>query len=117
MGGTRAVQNFEFDSPFGRRDPDDEIAKRALSLLRWKIRYDSILVQAEKGHVTLSGEVSWHSDRESAEHMVRKLGGVVSVTNLIVISRHPASQKRIKDALTESRGGQAAVAFGTEYSA
>jgi osmotically-inducible protein OsmY len=117
MGGTRAVQNFEFDSPFGRRDPDDEIAKRALSLLRWKIRYDSILVQAEKGHVTLSGEVSWHSDRESAEHMVRKLGGVVSVTNLIVISRHPASQKRIKDALAESRGGQAAVAFGTEYSA
>ena len=94
MGDKGTAQKFEFDLPLARRNSDDEIAKRALSLLRWKIRYDSVLVQAEKGHVTLSGEVGWHSDREAAEHTVRKLGGVVKVTNLIVISLHPASQKR-----------------------
>ena len=67
-----------------QRRPDDEIAKRALSLLRWKIRYDTIQVRAENGHVTLSGEVSWQSDREAAEQTIRKLSGVVGITNLII---------------------------------
>ena len=30
---------------------DDELAIRVRSLLRWKIRYNSIHVEAEKGHV------------------------------------------------------------------
>ncbi len=76
-------QPIEFRSPLVRREPDDEIAKRALSLLRWKIRYNAIRVNAENGHVTLSGEVSWDLDREAAEHTVRRLSGVVGITNLI----------------------------------
>jgi osmotically-inducible protein OsmY len=83
MDRKRAFQNVEFDLPFETRSSDDQIVKRVLGLLRWKMRYDSIVVQAERGHVTLLGEVGWHSDREAAEHMVRKLSGVVGVTNLI----------------------------------
>jgi osmotically-inducible protein OsmY len=46
-------------------------------------RYGSFdRVKAEKGHVTLSGEVSWDLDREAAEHAVRRLSGVVGITNL-----------------------------------
>jgi osmotically-inducible protein OsmY len=62
---------------------DTEIAKRARSVLRWKIRYDSIRVTAEKGHLTLFGEVNWDLDREAAEQTVRKLSGVTGVTNLL----------------------------------
>jgi len=62
---------------------DTEIAKRARSVLRWKIRYDSIQVTAEKGHLTLFGEVNWNLDREAAEQTVRKLSGVTGVTNLL----------------------------------
>ena len=62
---------------------DAEISKRARGVLRWKIRYDSIRVTAEKGQVTLLGEVNWDLDREAAEQTVRKLSGVVSVTNLL----------------------------------
>jgi osmotically-inducible protein OsmY len=71
-----------------RRQPclehsDTEIAKRARSVLRWKVRYDSIQVTAEKGHLTLFGEVNWNLDREAAEQTVRKLSGVTGVTNLL----------------------------------
>ena len=62
---------------------DDELAIRARSLLRWKTRYNSIHVEAEKGHVTLSGQVDSPSDRDAAEQIIRKLSGVVGLTNRI----------------------------------
>jgi osmotically-inducible protein OsmY len=83
MYDEQPARKIAFRPPLGRKHPDDEIAERALSILRWKIRYNSILVKAEKGHVTLSGEVNWYSDREAAEHTVSKLSGVVGVSNLI----------------------------------
>ena len=52
MDNKQPNQTIEFPSPLVQREPDDEIAKRALSLLRWKIRYNAIRVKAEKGHVT-----------------------------------------------------------------
>jgi BON domain-containing protein len=85
MNDKQPNQTIGFRSQLALRERDDEIAKRALSLLRWKIRYNAIRVNAEKGHVTLSGEVSWDLDRETAEHAVRKLSGVVGITNLITI--------------------------------
>jgi osmotically-inducible protein OsmY len=62
---------------------DDELAIRARSLLRWKIPYNSSHVEAEKGHVTLLGQVDSSSDRDAAEQIIRKLSGVVGVTNRI----------------------------------
>lgn len=72
-----------FNSSGGLTCPDDEIANRAISLLRWRPRYDCIRVTARNGRLTLSGEVYWDSDREAAECTVRKLSGVTGVTNLI----------------------------------
>src|SRR5262245_4813329 len=63
---------------------DRELTYRATSLLRWKIRYNTIRVEAEKGHVILSGKVDWPSDITAAEQTIRKLSGVFEVTNRIV---------------------------------
>ena len=46
---------------------DSELESRARSLLRWKIRFNSVHVAAVSGHVTLSGEVITALDRENAE--------------------------------------------------
>jgi len=71
---------------------DSELESRARSILRWKIRFNAVHVAAVSGHVTLSGEVISALDRETAEHTIRKLGGVVGVTNSIIASpRHPGS--------------------------
>jgi osmotically-inducible protein OsmY len=83
MDGKQRGQKIEFRRPLGRQHLDTEIAKRALSVLQWKIRYSSVRVTSEKGHVTLLGEVNWDLDREAAEHTVRRLSGVVGITNLI----------------------------------
>ena len=82
MNGKQRAQQIELRRQLSW-DSDTEIAKRVRSILRWKIRYDSIQVKADQGHVTLLGEVNWDLDREAAEHTVRKLSGVVGITNLI----------------------------------
>ena len=63
---------------------DGELALKATSLLRWKIRYNAVRVETEKGHVILSGKVDWPSDITAAEQTIRKLSGVFEVTNRIV---------------------------------
>ena len=71
---------------------DSELESRARSILRWKIQFNAVHVAAVSGHVTLSGEVISALDRETAEQTIRKLGGVVGVTNSIIASpRHPGS--------------------------
>ena len=83
MNGKQREQWNEFRRQPCSEHSDTEIAKRARSVLRWKIRYDFIQVTAEKGHLTLFGEVNWDLDREAAEQTVRKLSGVIGVTNLV----------------------------------
>ena len=82
MNGKQRAQQIELRRQLSW-DSDTEIATRARSVLRWKIRYDSIRVTAEKGQVTLLGEVNWDLDREAAEQTVSKLSGVIGVTNLL----------------------------------
>jgi osmotically-inducible protein OsmY len=65
---------------------DDELITRARSILRWKIRYNSVHVAVQNGHVTLSGNVLSYLDREAAEQTVRKLSGVVKLTNQVVVT-------------------------------
>ena len=83
MNGAQRAQQIESRRQLIWEHSDTEISKRAHSVLRWRIRYDSIRVTAEKGHVTLLGEVNWDLDREAAEQTVRKLSGVIGVTNLL----------------------------------
>ncbi len=88
------------------RRSDDEIVTRARSILRWKIRYNEVRVAARDGHVILSGHVFSNLDREAAEYTIRKMTGVVTLTNRIVTTSplifkqhcgmtRPATQARI----------------------
>jgi osmotically-inducible protein OsmY len=108
MKGKQRAQQIESRRQLIWDHPDAEISKRARSVLRWKIRYDSIRVTADKGHVTLSGEVNWDLDRDAAEQTVRKLSGVVGVTNLLTtkVLRRP-SRLRIDRGPDQAAGGPA----------
>ena len=83
MDDKRAAQKFEFGALFEQWGSDDAIAKRALSVLRWKIRYQSIQIQAEKGPPDSLGRGRLVF-RSRSGRAYSKLSGVVGVTNLIV---------------------------------
>jgi osmotically-inducible protein OsmY len=108
MKGKQRAQQIESRRQLIWDHPDAEISKRARSVLRWNIRYDSIRVTADKGHVTLSGEVNWDLDRDAAEQTVGKLSGVVGVTNLLTtkVCARP-SRLRIDRGPDQAAGGPA----------
>ena len=70
----------------GLRDP--EIARAAVSAIRMDLPLvaDKIQVMLHDGHVTLSGRVAWHFQRESAERAVRRVLGVTGVRNHIELA-------------------------------
>ncbi len=69
------------------RITDEEIGKRALQQLSWDVSVpdDKLKVKVEKGFVTLTGNVDWFYQKHNAEANVRRLAGVIGVTNNIVI--------------------------------
>jgi len=84
MHKSALTERIELASILGQVLSDDELATRARSILRWKIRYNSVRVVAQNGHVILSGNVLSYVDRDAAEHIVRKLTGVITLTNRII---------------------------------
>jgi len=87
--GVHAVaQELEVRLPSDKKVADDEIAARAVRILKWDqvVTGDRISIKVEHGIVTLSGEVDWHFQRTEAEYDIRKLGGVRSVINQIVVA-------------------------------
>jgi len=86
---------------------DDQIAAAGLESLSWDVSVpkDKVKVKVEKGWVTLSGEVNSHFEKDAAERDIRRLFGVVGVSNQIVIKPHVRPSdvaERIKDALHRS---------------
>lgn len=87
VSGVRAIADeLEVRYP-GEAPNDDDIAKKVLQVLSWDIDVpdDKIKAKVEKGWVTLSGEVEWYYQRSAAESDVRKLDGVLGLTNNIKI--------------------------------
>jgi osmotically-inducible protein OsmY len=66
---------------------DAEIAQAVENVLQWATYFpsDTIKVKVEKGWITLSGEVEWEYQRQTASDAVRQLSGVTGVTNTIAI--------------------------------
>jgi osmotically-inducible protein OsmY len=121
--GVRGVaQEIEVRYPSERKNRDDEIAERAAQIFDWDTTIPSgkVTVKVEKGWVSLGGEVEWQFQRMGAETAVRKLSGVIGVTNQITIGpRIDATnvKHRIEDALKrnaelEADGIQVAVTGG-----
>lgn len=84
---TRTSFSSEVRYPSSADNGDDDIAKRALQALAWDvfIPRDKVKIKVTKGVVTLTGDLDWQYQKESAESVVRRLGGVTGVLNEIKI--------------------------------
>jgi osmotically-inducible protein OsmY len=101
------AQEIEVRYPADKKTADDQIARRAISIIAWNVQIpkDSVTVKVQNGWVTLTGVVDWQYQRVAAESAVRKLSGVIGVSNQITIK--PSLQaidvrKHILDALKRS---------------
>jgi len=86
--GVQAIaQEIEVRYPSDKKTADDEIAKRALDILRWNVQvpHEGVKVKVHDGWVTISGEVDWQFQKTAAENSVRALSGVSGVLNDITI--------------------------------
>ncbi|MGB3490414.1 MAG: BON domain-containing protein [Xanthobacteraceae bacterium] len=88
--GVHAIaENIEVRYPFQAKIADDQIAKRAMDILKWDVLVpETIDVLVQDGWITLSGVVNWFYEKTAAEDDVRKLSGVNGVTNSITIKPH-----------------------------
>lgn len=66
---------------------DTDIARAAENVLQWTalLPLDGVKVMVEKGWITLSGEVDWDYQRQSASRAVRCLMGVTGVSDQIAL--------------------------------
>lgn len=81
------AEEIEVRLPFDHRRDDADIAAAAVDRLAWDVSVprDAIAVTVENGWLALSGQVERHYQREAAEQDVRRLHGVVGVSNQITI--------------------------------
>jgi osmotically-inducible protein OsmY len=87
--GVKAVaEKIQVRLPGSLKRSDEDLARAASDALEWNVGvpHDRVKVQAQDGVVTLSGEVDWWHQKDAAEDAVRKLVGVVLLSNLITIT-------------------------------
>ena len=80
---------------------DSQIAENATAALGrdlWVPK--NVTVQVRKGWLTLEGEVDWLYQLESPEPVVRRVPGVVGVSNLITVKQQ---QDRVDEAVESHR--------------
>ena len=77
---------------------DADIARSVESVLQWVtfLPKDNVKVMVEGGFVTLSGEVDWAYQRQSAIAAVRNLMGVTGVSDKILIKKPKVSSSAVK---------------------
>jgi osmotically-inducible protein OsmY len=106
--GVKAVANdVEVGLPASSRRTDAEIAAAVVRALETDayMPIDKLEVTVSKGWVTLKGEVDYQYQKIDAERAVRRLTGLIGVTNLITVTPQVAAgdlKKRIEDALLRS---------------
>ncbi|WP_372786298.1 BON domain-containing protein [Phenylobacterium sp.] len=86
--GVKAVaEEIVVKLPDGIHRGDDDIAQAARARLDWNstLPRDAIDITVQNGWITLSGEVGWGFEHDAAAQDVRRLWGVVGVTNNIKV--------------------------------
>jgi osmotically-inducible protein OsmY len=102
--GVKAVaEEIEVLLPFDARKPDDEIAAAALNRIAWDVALpaDAVKIKVEQGWVTMTGTVGSHFQKEIAQDDIRRLRGVVGVSNHIAV-KPCANKDGISDAITHA---------------
>lgn len=113
--GVKAIADeIEVRLPSDQKRSDDEIASRAIDILKWQVGFpaERIEITVEKGFVTLRGDVEWQFQKTEAGEAVHKLTGVVSVINQIRVAspvRALAVKETIEKALHRNTDVEAAT--------
>lgn len=84
--GVKAVaEELVVKLPDATRRDDDDIAQAAIARLAWNstLPSEAIQITVQNGWITLAGEVEWGFEHDAAAQDVRRLWGVVGVTNNI----------------------------------
>lgn len=105
--GVTAVVNDLFVHPKGSLTiTETDIARSVTHALRWASNVPVTVQAAIDGHtVTLTGEVEWEYQRQTAKRAVGILRGVHRVNNMITLAARPAAddtQERIRNALVRN---------------
>jgi osmotically-inducible protein OsmY len=106
--GVRAVaEDIEVRLAFERQRGDEDVAAAVLESLAWDVSVPpgSIRVRVEAGWVTMTGEMDWFFQKDAAEQDVRRLAGVVGLSNQVVVRARvevPDLAERILHALNRS---------------
>lgn len=112
--GVRGIaQEIQVRLPANRKTNDDEIAERAFKIIAWDttIPTDRIQVRVENGWATLRGTVDWDFQRQAAADAVRKLSGVVGLTNELTLGQSVSAsdiKQRIESAFRRAAELEAA---------
>jgi osmotically-inducible protein OsmY len=87
FGVKAVVEEIQVRLPSSLKRSDEDIARAASNALEWNVAvpYHRVKVQVQDAVVTLSGEVDWWYQKDAAGDAVRKLVGVVLVSNQILI--------------------------------
>lgn len=101
--GVTAVANDITVKPLAGVPSDAEIARAAVEALKAElpVAWESINPVVREGRVNLEGVVEWHYQRDCAESAVRRLAGVISVKNSIMI-RPKLAPDNIKQRIEEA---------------
>lgn len=85
-GVTAVAEEVTVHNTWGARN-DSEIAVEATDALERAVDVpsDSVKAVVRSHHITLSGEVPWHYQREAADRAVRYVRGVFGVSNSISV--------------------------------
>jgi osmotically-inducible protein OsmY len=103
-GAVGVVNDIEVRLPDIDERPDPEIVRDAIARIKSELPYswDGIRVIARNGWLTLEGEVEWNYQRQRAEEAVRRVRGIKSVTNNIIVKPRVAPveiRRKIEEAL------------------
>ena len=87
FGVKSVAEELDVRLPGSLKRSDKDLAQVASNALEWNVAvpHDRIKVQVQDGVVSLIGEVDWWYQKDAAEDAVRKLVGVVRVSNRITI--------------------------------
>ena len=108
VAGVIAVANdIEIRLPLIDQRPDPEIARDAVQQLKFELpySYEKFKVIVKSGWVALEGDAEWNFQRERAESAVRRVKGVLGVSNLITLKPTVAPieiKRKIEEAFRRS---------------
>lgn len=102
-GVAGVADDIEVRLPSSGRRTDPELARDAASALKIQLPYlaDSIKVVTANGQIRLEGTVEWHYQRQRAEEAVRRVRGVMSVANALLVEPK-ASTTDVKHKIEEA---------------